>query len=645
MNSYNDIVKKINKAKTDYYQTGRSELTDKEYDRLVSIAEKYGYTETVGAAPVDHIEKITHEHPMLSLDKCHTIDEVLEFINGHDVLYMYKADGLTVSATYIDGELTRLETRGNGMVGNDIMFHAKSIENLPLHIDKGGKYVVDGECVILLNDFAAINNKLAEGEKYSHARNLAAGTLNLLDPAISAKRHLRFYVWDVIENQSDCKSLFINLNEAHTLGFDTVVYDLIHLGKPYNSDAVEIELQTLRNDSARDNFPIDGVVIKYDDIAYGKSLGKTEHHFRNAIAFKYADETYETKLKEIIWQCGKTGKLAPIAVVDPVDCSGVTVEKCSVHNISIIKKLGLTNHCTCYIKRANSVIPQIDYAEQDGDTPINIPATCPSCGMPTVVIKQNNTEELYCVNDNCHGKLLGLWETFVSKKGMDIEGWSSSTLERFLRLGYLTNMFVSIYELDQYKKELYKLDGFGKKSIDNLLYAVEASKNCEFKNFLASFSIPGVGEAQSKVLAQEFQTFDNFKNACDDGFMFDTLPGFGKVLNANIHQWWVNNHMQMIDVAEVVHLNEEFMNKPEWDYPLLDVVFVITGKLQHYPNRDALKAEIESLGGKVAGSVSKSTNYLINNDNTSMSGKNQKAKSIGVPIITEEQYMALINKN
>lgn len=642
MGTYKEMVEKIQRAKTDYYQNGRSNLTDAEYDFLVSQAEKLGYIETVGAAPVDHIEKIKHEHPMLSLDKCHSIAEIKDFIKDKEVVAMYKADGLSLSATYIDGILTRLETRGDGTTGNDIMFHANSIENLPKHIDCGGKYVIDGECVILRSDFEDINSKMTESEQYSHPRNLAAGTLNLIDPSVSKKRHLRFYAWDIIEGGCG-DTLFSNLHEANTLGFETVGFDKIGGEFGFEAENLQDLLDAYKENSDKKGFPIDGVVFKFNDIKYQKSLGATDHHPLCAVAYKYPDMSVPTKLKFINWQVGKSGQITPIANFDVITIDSTEVEKASVHNISIMRSLGLTNGCTCHVVKSNQIIPQIVSADDDGDGEIEIPSACPICGEPTIIRKDNNSEVLYCSNDNCPGKILGLWKTFVSKKGMDIAGISEATLERFLKLGYLTNMFVSIYELKDYKKELYQLDGFGKKSIDTMLKAIEKSKDVDLQHFICAFSIPGVGTSQSKVIAKEFGTYQAFADACDNGFYFHTLDGIGPKLNQSIHQWWMLNHMQMMDVAELINFEEDFMNQPTGKHPLLDMTFVITGKLNHYPNRDALKAEIENLGGKVAGSVSNNTNYLINNDATSTSGKNKKAKELGVKIISEEDYLKIIN--
>lgn len=636
MRRLDELVKKIKEAKDAYYQTGRSPYSDSEYDAMVEEAASLGYIDYVGAGPVDDIEKITHEHPMLSLDKAHTENEISEFFKK-DIVAMWKADGLTISATYTDGILTRLETRGNGEVGNNIMFHANSISNLPKKINKSGKYVIDGECVILFSDFERINNAIVESERYSNPRNLAAGSLNLRDGKESAKRCLRFYAWDVIEGGGNY--LDENLKEAEKLGFDTVYHGLLKFGDDYDLKQIN---DFIRGNAKANNMPIDGVVYKYNDIKYGKSLGMTGHHPRNSLAYKFSDDRYPTKLISVTWQVGKTGQITPVANFYPINISGRIIEKCSLHNISIMKQLMLTKGCTCYVYLANDIIPQIDYAEQDGTEEIEIPNSCPSCGELVYLDKSGESEVLKCLNDCCPGKLIGQWTSFVSKKGMDIDGLSEKTLERFLKEGFISNMFVDIYHLDRYKRDIYKMDGFGPKSFTNLMNAIEKSKDVDLIHFITAFNIPGIGEGQSKLIAARYKTFDEFVKACDNQERFDQIPGIGEVLHANIMKWWLNNHFQMMDVAKEVRFKDDFsqhMNKPVGDNRLAGKTFVITGLLSHYKNRDELKAEIEKFGGKVAGSISKSTSFLINNDIESTSSKNKKARELGIPIISEEEFM------
>ena len=636
-NKLYELEQKIAAAKEAYYTTGTPLMSDRDYDILVSQAEKLGYIETVGAAPAKNIPVIKHEHPMLSLDKVHTAKEVSEFMKDKDILIMNKEDGLSISATYIDGVLTRLETRGNGEVGNDIMFHANSFVNLPKIIDKPGKYVIDGECVILRSDFEAINVK---GE-FSNPRNLASGSLNQLDPQISRQRHLRFFAWDVIEG-GETNSSFKNLNAAKDLGFDIVNCLLTNDSDPEHLDWI---FNNFREKAQKDGQPIDGIVIRFDDIKYGKSLGMTGHHPRHSVAFKFFDESVATKLVRVEYQVGKTGQITPIAIFNPVNISDTIVEKASLHNVTIMKRLGLTNGCTVNVVKANDIIPQIESAEPDGDGEIEIILTCPICGHPTKIVKENDSEVLYCTNDACPGKLVGLWKTFVSKQGFDVDGLSEETLKKFLKLGYLTDKFTSLFELDQHKKELYKLDGFGKKSIDNLLAAIETSKDIDLINFITSFSIPGIGKGQAKLLAKKFKTFESFADACNKNYDFTQIDGIGPVLRRSIHNWWVSNQKIMEDVAEICRFkSDDFMNPPTGNYPLTGLTFVITGKVNKFANRDAVKDKIESLGGAVAGSVSKKTNYLINNDVTSSSGKNKKAQELNVPIISEDDFLKMIGK-
>jgi len=634
--NYNDLVGKILKAKEDYYNYGKSQLTDQEYDALVIQAERLGYVETVGASPVDHIDKIQHQHPMLSLNKIHSEFEVKKFIKDHPVVAMYKADGLTISATYEDGILTRLETRGNGEIGNNIMHHAYSINNLPKVINRIGKYVIDGECVILYSDFEKINTN---GE-YKNPRNLAAGTLSLLDSAESSKRHLRFYAWDVIEGGSN-DSLCANLIEANFLGFETVRRYMLD-GKE-TIESIKNVVDTLRQQAKEDGFPIDGIVFKYNTVSYGKTLGSTEHHFNNAQAYKFEDDRYPTTLRSVTWQIGKSGQLTPVLNFDPVIIDGTEVTKCSAHNVSILKQLGLTDGCTCYIYKANQIIPQCDAADPDGSNPITIPTICPICGEPTRIVSDNNTEVLMCTNEDCEGRLLGKLTHFVSKKGMDIDGLSEATLQTFISMGWLHSLG-DIYLLNAYKSGMLHLSGFGTKSVDKLLNSIEASTHdVDPKNFITALSIPGIGTGQTKLIFARFHNINEFADAVDKNYDFSTIPGIGPVLNKNIHNWMKKNRSEFNFIRSILSFKDEesVMNKPTNNGLLSGKSFVITGKLQKFKNRDALVEVIESFGGHVGSSVSKNTDYLINNDTESTSGKNKKAKELGIPIISEKEFITM----
>ena len=635
MAKLDELEQLIKEAKDAYYGSGKTIMSDSQYDMLVYQAEKLGYIETVGAEPVSELPKIKHEHLMLSLDKIHTQEEVDKFIGSRKTIAMYKADGLSISATYIDGVLTRLETRGNGDAGNDIMVHAKSFENLPLTINKSGRYVVDGECVILRDDFNAINAKLPEDNKYKNPRNLAAGSLNLLDPAVSATRKLRFYLWDVIEGGS-YELIFDNLVEAEYLGFSRVrcIYDI------HNSPMVAFD--DLKKMAQEDGFPIDGIVLKYDDVSLRDKLGHTDHHFNNACAYKFEDEHFESVIRGCEYQVGKTGQLTPILVFDPVWISGSVVSRSSAHNISILKQLHPQIGCTCYVIKANDIIPQVDFCENDGDEEIEIPSTCPICGSPTEIRKDNESEVLYCTNPHCPGRSLGKFKHFVSRKGMDISGLSEETLKKFIGLGWIER-FSDIYNLGQHYQEMINLQGFGKKSVDNLMQSIEESRhNVPLQRFITSLSIPGVGEGQSKAICRVYKTWQEFLDARKRPGSYISIEGIGPTIDSAIRDWF-NEEDNMADASNIAAMLEfeSAMNKPEGDFPLLDKTFVVTGKVMFHKNRDEIKEKIERLGGKVAGSVSKNTSFLINNDVDSVSGKNKKAKELGIPVISEEEFLRM----
>lgn len=637
INKLEELINKIQAAKDAYYNSGDTIMSDAEYDKLVDQAAHLGYIETVGSKAADALPKITHDHLMLSLDKVHTIEDVDKFIGNRPSLFMYKLDGLTCSATYNDGILVRLETRGDGYVGNDIMVHAKSFDNLPLTIDRPGKYVVDGEAIILRKDFDKINEKLPEDQKYKNPRNLAAGTLNLLDPTISRTRHLKFYVWDVIDGHDD--TLQKSLDNALDLGFDIAPYAICR-------DNSALMIPALKVDADEDGVPIDGIVIKYNDMSLRDTLGHTGHHFQNAKAYKYEDETYPTKLIRVEWTQGKTGQLTPVAIFEPVVIDGTVVEKASMHNISIMKQLHPTIGCTCYIYKANQIIPQVDFCEDDGIDEIDIPTICPTCGGVTNIVKDNQSEVLMCTNPNCSGKLLGRLKHFVSKKGMDIDGLSEATLSKFIDLGWLNN-FTDIYRLPVHYKQIINLDGFGRKSADNLLEAMGNSRqNVKLENFITALSIPGIGEGQTKVICKKYPTWHEFCRAVEEEDLTQ-IDGIGDVLNRNIKTWFADpeNIEQAFTLAGIMEFAKpEFMNKPTLTSQIAGLTFVVTGSVEHFKNRDELKTKIESLGGKCAGSVSKKTDYLINNDVSSTSGKNKKAIELNIPIISEEDFLELIKK-
>ena len=488
-------VRELNKASYEYYNSGQPIMSDAEFDQkleeLRQWEEETGVilsnspTQNVGATVLDTIKEVTHKTPMLSLEKCHSVEEIMKFANNHNLVASVKLDGLTVRLTYKDGDLLLAESRGNGTVGSDITEHVKQFSNVPLHINKEGTYVIDGEALIKLDNFTEINKN---GE-YKNSRNLAAGTLSSLDTSVVKDRKLSWYAWEVIEGDNN-NSFYLRLLNAQILGFDVVpCYDITI--NEFNQ--LQIHIDNFINIAEKENLPQDGVVFKFDDIDYGKSLGNTSHHFRNGIAYKTFNDSVETELLDIEWTMGKTGSLCPTAVFKPVEIDGTTVERASLHNISVMKEImdkpWIGQHIGVF--KANLIIPQIRWAEQDNDSKkmyIHIPDKCPICNHTTKIVKDHDSEVLYCTNENCKGKLLGKLTHAVSKSALNIDGLSESTIEKFINLGWLTSI-KDIYHLSDHENEMKVLDGFGKKSVDKLLASIEKSRSVDLEHFLNSVSI------------------------------------------------------------------------------------------------------------------------------------------------------------
>ena len=644
-------VNELNNASKAYYNTGQPIMSDAEFDNkleeLRQWEEKTGIvlsnspTHNVGATVLDNIKEVTHKTPMLSLEKCHSIEEIIKFANNHNLVASVKLDGLTVRLTYKDGNLVLAESRGNGTVGSDVTEHVKQFTNVPLHINKEGTYIIDGEALIKLDNFAEINTN---GE-YKNSRNLAAGTLSSLDTSIVKDRKLSWYAWEVVEGDSD-NSFYKRLLNAQNLGFDVVPCYNITINE-FNQ--LQIHIDNFINIAEKENLPQDGVVFKFDDVEYGKSLGNTSHHFRNGIAYKIFNDSVETKLVDIEWTMGKTGSLCPIAVFNPIKIEQTIVERASLHNISVMKQIlgnpWIGQHIGVF--KANLIIPQIRWAEEDDKYTknyIDIPRTCPICGQPTRIIKDNDSEVLYCTNDNCKGKLLGKLTHAASKNALNIDGLSESTIEKFINLGWL-NSIQDIYHLSDHENEMKALDGLGKKSVDKLLTSIEESRNTNLQRFLYSLSIPLLGNSISKDIA-EFcgNNFNSFVGALTEGGKdaFTSINGIGEALGKSIINYWNKHNEEIIDLAqEFIFSKDEKIEKIEND-KINGKVFVVTGSVHHYANRNELKADIEKNGGKVTGSVTSKTSYLINNDIDSNSSKNKKAKELNIPIITEEQFLSML---
>lgn len=643
-----ELVKQLNEYRDVYYNEARSDVSDAEYDRLfdelseleneTGVVYTNSPTQTVGYEVKSELEKVEHSHPMLSLDKTKSVDDLVKFAGDKDCILSLKMDGLTCLLTYENGELVQGETRGDGEIGELITHNAKVFENIPLSIDYKGHFEIEGEAIITYDDFNKINESLSEDKKYKNPRNLASGSVRQLDSKIASQRHIKFIAWKVPTEVAS--NSFINrLQYAAELGFDTVPF--LPIRGNSNAEFINIVIEQLQRRANERSFPIDGLVATYNDITYGESLGMTGHHPKHSIAFKFYDEEVETVLKNIEWSMGKIGSLTPVAIFDPVEIDGTMVERASLHNVSILTKLDLQIGDTIIVYKANQIIPQVkeNLSAKDRESAyIRIPSQCPVCESSTQIVKENDSEVLMCTNPHCKGKLLGRVSHFVSKKGMDISGLSEETIKKFIELGWITEI-TDVYNLGQHYDRLSTMSGFGKKSVDKLRKSIENSKTVRLDKFITSLSIPGIGTSQSRELAKVFNTWNEFRDASVGFYNFTQLDGFGDVLNNNIHSWFTD----MCDIADKLasFMTFETGVNQNTDDSLNSKSFVVTGKVFRFKNRDEVKAEIEKRGGKVTGSVTKSTYALINNDIESNSSKNKKAKELGVKIITEDQLIEM----
>lgn len=646
------MISILNQASEAYY-SGNPIMSDEifdarlkdlqDFEKETGIIYSNSPTINVGTKVLSNLPEVEHNHLMLSLEKCHTVDEIIKFSNNKELVASIKLDGLTASLLYENGELVRAETRGDGVKGNDVTEHIKRFKNVPLRIDKHGTYIIDGECIITDEDFMEINKN---GE-YKNSRNLAAGSLSVLDTSLVSQRRLSFYVWDVIEGGSSNK-LKDNLNEARVLGFDTVP-SWVNAATPValNPENLQGNIDYVFEFAADEGLPNDGIVFKFNDIEYGKSLGKTEHHYKSGIAYKRKDNVYETKLIDVDWTVGKSGQITPTAVFKPVDIDGSSVERASVHNVSILTSLDLHKGDIIEVFKANQIIPQVkrnvsaDERMVLGKKPdhIVIPSVCPVCGGDTKIKQDNDSKVLVCTNDNCKGKLLGKLAHFVSKNAINVDGLSESTLEKFIELGWL-NDFRDIFTLKDHFTEMVKLDGFGETSANKLLNAIEASRNTTLDRFIYALSIPDVGRSTAKTIASRFRNFKDFIVRASD-FDWEELDGIGSQTAEKINGF-IHNHISEIrELAK--ELEFETIEEVATSNNLSGLTFVITGSLNHFINRDEATEKIIAAGGKVSNSVSAKTSYLVNNDVTSTSGKNKKAKELGVHIISEEELIKMLS--
>lgn len=642
-----ELVSLLNKASRAYYQEAQEIMSNYEYDRLydelkeledeLGITLSNSPTVNVGYEVVSELPKERHESPMLSLDKTKEVEELKNFVGDQKVLISWKMDGLTVVLTYRDGKLYKAVTRGNGEVGEVITNNAKVFKNVPVQIAYQGELILRGEAVIGYKDFEKINQEIEDVDaRYKNPRNLCSGSVRQLNNQITAKRNVMFYAFTLVQadgvdfqNSRACQMEWLK-----SQGFRTVEYYMV------TRDTVEDEVAKFSSKISENDFPSDGLVLTYDDIAYGRSLGRTAKFPRDSFAFKWQDEIRETVLREIEWSPSRTGLINPVAIFDPVELEGTTVSRASVHNISIMEELELGIGDKIEVYKANMIIPQI--AENLTRSGVkDIPCKCPVCQGETKIRQVGNAKALYCMNPECQAKHVKSFALFVSRDALNIEGLSEATLEKFISRGYI-HTFADIFHLDQYKEKIQKMEGFGEKSYKKLTESIEKARTTTLPRVIYSLGIAGIGLANAKVICRELKyDVESLLKVSEEEL--NEIQGVGEVLAKAFVGYFadakhVENFRRLLNELTIP---EETVTKQQI---FEGVNFVITGSVKHFANRGEVKELIESLGGKVTGSVTSKTNYLINNDVTSTSSKNKKANELGIPIISEETFLELVNQ-
>ena len=644
----NELVKTLNEAAKAYYQGTKEIMSNFEYDalydELLSLEKETGVvlasspTVNVGYEVLSELPKEHHEKPMLSLDKTKDVQALKEWVGNQKTILSWKLDGLTIVLTYKNGKLDKAVTRGNGEVGEVITNNAKVFKNVPLSIAYQGELVLRGEAVITYSDFYRINEEIEDADaKYKNPRNLCSGSVRQLNNEITAKRNVNFFAFSLVKAE-DVE--FENSHEKQMLwlksqGFDVVAYEMV------TADTLEEVVQGFASKIESNDFPSDGLVLIYDNISYGESLGRTAKFPRNSIAFKWADEIRETILKEIEWSPSRTGLINPVAIFEPVELEGTTVSRASVHNISMMEGLELGIGDTIEVYKANMIIPQI--AENKTRSGLaEIPKNCPTCGGATEIRQIADAKALYCTNPECEAKKIKSFTLFVSRDAMNMEGLSEATLEKFIAKGFI-HEFADMFKLERYADEIKEMEGFGEKSCKNLLASVDKARNTTLPRLIYALGIQNIGVANAKMLAKQYHhNIEELQAASAEEL--SAIDGIGEVIARSIEEYFRNEKNQQI-IANL--LAEVTIEKPEenTDAQIFEGMnFVITGSVEHFANRNEVKAVIEARGGKVTGSVTSKTNYLINNDTTSNSSKNKKAKELNIPIISEEGFLKMLGE-
>lgn len=642
-----ELIEVLNRASKAYYAEDIEIMSNAEYDalydELLMLEEKTrtvlagSPTVNVGYEAVDNLPKETHESPMLSLDKTKDREALRDWLNGHEALLSWKLDGLTIVLTYENGTLSKAVTRGNGEVGEVVTNNAKTFINLPHKIAYKGKLIIRGEAVISYDDFNKINEEIPEeGAKYKNPRNLCSGSVRQLNNEITAKRNVRFIAFNYVSqggSDTDFKLRSEQFDFLKKQGFEVVEYHKV------TEDSILDKISYFAKMVANYPIPSDGLVLTYNDIEYGRSLGRTAKFPRDSIAFKWADETANTHLIDMEWSPSRTGLINPVAIFEPVELEGTTVSRASVHNVSIVKSLMLGIGDEISVYKANMIIPQIkENFTKSGN--LTIPKFCPSCSEKTQIKNENGVETLYCVNEACPAKQIKRFSLFVSRDAMKIDGLSEATLEKFISVGFIKKLS-DIYKLAEHKEAICNMDGFGDKSYEKLISSIEKSRDVLLPNLIYALGILNVGLSNAKIICKAFDyDIEKIKNATVEEIA--VTDNIGDVIATSVFDFFHDSE-KLSEFNELVNeLNILIPEKKETNSNIGGKTFVITGSLNTYENRNALKDLIESLGGKVAGSVSAKTDYLINNDVTSNSSKNKKAKELNVQIISEEDFNELI---
>ena len=643
LNRMKELIEILNNASRLYYQYSTPIMTDFEYDKLYDELEKLeketntilsnSPTQNVEPEAIDSLVKVEHPAPMLSLSKTKSISELASFLGNQEGLLSWKLDGLTIVLTYKDGKLSSGVTRGNGIIGEVVTENVKKFKNIPLTIPYKGTLVVRGEAVIKYSDFNKMNEELDDdSSQYKNPRNLCSGSVRQLDSKVTAKRNVNCIIFALIESEKKFKLKSEEFEWLKSLGFDVVEYHKV------TSNNIEEQVLYFKNKINEYDIPSDGLVLLYNDIEYGKQLGTTAKYPKNAIAFKWQDETAETKLIDVDWLVSRTGLINPVAVFEPVELEGTIVSRASLHNVSILQGLSLGIGDTILVYKANMIIPQIaDNLTQSNS--LAIPNKCPVCNHEAKIISSNDVKYLYCMNDFCPAKLVKRLSQFTSRNAMNIEGLSDAIINKLADEG-LIKTYADIYNLKRYKNDIISFEGFGEKSYDNLINSIEKSRNVKLANFIFALGIPDIGLSRAKLICKNYSNdINKIRNLTFEEL--SKIDGIGEI----IAKGWIDtfNNNDFIKELELLLKEVNFTDTSiDNNQPLKDLIFVITGSVNNFTNRDELVEYIESYGGKVVKAISNNVNYLINNDITSTSTKNTKAKELGIKIISENDLMSMI---